>query len=263
MLKIALIPLSTKWGDKDANLQDAASQLNLVEKDTDLVVLPEVFATGYTEDVSQISDLAEANEGRIMEDVRRWSQYFGFAIAGTFIAVDDRKYYNRAFLMEPSGDVSFYDKRHLFPLSNEAKVYTPGRKLSEPIRFRGWNIKLMVCYDLRFPVWCRNTQKSNYDLMVVPASWPHSRIYQFKQLLSARAIENQAYLAGANRTGQDLYGTYPPGDSAIYDNFGSAIGETRRNGHIYSILDLDDLRKSRERFPAWKSSDTFTIDGVE
>lgn len=259
MLKISIIPLSTKWGDKDANLQDAASQLNQVEKDTDLVVLPEVFATGYTEDVEQIRDLAEPNDGRIMEDVRRWAQFFGFAVAGTFIAKDGSEFHNRAFLMEPSGDVTFYDKRHLFPLSNEGKVYTAGTKQSPVIRYRGWNIKLMVCYDLRFPVWCRNTPQDNYDLLLIPASWPHSRIFQFHQLLSGRAIENQAYTVGANRTGQDLYGEYPAGDSAIYNNFGSPIGETRRNGHLYSLLDLDALNKARTRFPAWKSADDFEI----
>lgn len=259
-LKTCIVPLDIKWGDIDANLQNAAYQLNQVEKDTDLVILPEVFATGYTEDISQIRSLAQPQDGRIIDTVKRWAQFFSMAIVGSFIAsYPNGKFSNRAFMVEPSGEVTFYDKRHLFPLSNEAKVYTPGDKLPPVIRFRGWDIMLIVCYDLRFPVWCRNTPHTPYDILAVPANWPHSRIFQMHQLLSARAIENQAFAIGANRTGQDLYGTYPPGDSDIFDNMGSRIGETRRNGHIYAILSHHALEEARTRFPAWKSADSFTI----
>ncbi|HBI58285.1 MAG TPA: nitrilase family protein [Porphyromonadaceae bacterium] len=258
--KVCVIPLNITWGNKDANLVTAAHELNQVEKDTDLVVIPELFSTDFVNDGKLVATLAETNDGHTMDAVKRWVSFFGVAIAGSFLATDGTgHYFNRAFFVEPSGDVTFYDKHHLFPLSHEDKIYTAGNHLSPVIRYRGWNIKLMVCYDIRFPVWCRNGEEI-YDILVVPSNWPHARIFQYHQLLSARAIENQIFTIGANRTGRDNYGEYPAGDSAIFDNLGSRIGETRRNGHIYSIFDREELDAGRHRFPAWRDSDKFTID---
>lgn len=260
-MKVCVIPLDIVDDDKEANILAVAHELNQVEHDTDLVVLPELFTTAFVSDKEKVKSLAETNDGPTVSALKRWSNFFGYAIAGSFLATEaEGNYYNRAFLIEPMGDVSFYDKRHLFPLSEENNTYKPGHVPSPFIRFRGWNIRLIVCFDLRFPVWCKNNPDQLYDLLLVPSNWPKAREYQFKTLLAARAIENQAYVIGANRTGSDKYGDYPAGISTIFDNLGNPINETRSNGHIYSILNRDSLYMGRNRFPVFKASDRFTIE---
>ena len=260
-MKICAIPLDITYADVENNLISAAHQLNQVEPDTDIAILPELFTTAFIPDAKTIAQKAEPNDGHTIETVKRWAQYFGFAIAGSFLATDGNgKYYNRAFFVEPMGDVTFSDKRHLFPLSTENITYSPGTKLPPTIRYRGWNIRIIVCFDLRFPVWTRNCPDDMYDLLIVPSNWPVSRIKPYKLLLSARAVENQIYTIGANRTGTDKFGDYTVGMSSIYDNLGEEIKETRRNGHIYALLDLTNLKEGRERFPAYRASDRFSID---
>lgn len=260
-LKICALPLDIVYADVENNLISAAHQLNQVEPDTDIAVLPELFTTSFIPDVKTIAEKAEENSGHTVETLKRWAAYFGFAIAGSFLATDGNgHYYNRAFFVEPIGDITFIDKRHLFPLSTENTSYTPGTDYPPTIRFRGWNIRVVVCYDLRFPVWTRNTPDNLYDLLLVPSNWPVSREKPFKVLLCARAIENQIYTVGCNRTGTDKYGDYTTGMTSIFDNLGDDIRETRRNGHVYSLLDLANLKEGRDRFPAYRSSDKFTID---
>lgn len=260
LLKICAIPQDIAQSDKHENTITTASHLREVEPDTDLVVLPELFTTGYIFDTPSLKELAETNDCHTVDTLKRWSSFFGFAIAGSFLATDGSgRYFNRGFFVEPGGDITFYDKRHLFTLSNESEIYTPGDQLSPIIRYRGWNIKLIICFDLRFPVWIRNTERRPFDLLICPSMWGGSRADQFKFLLSARAIENQAYALSCNRLGEDKYGSYPSGISAIVDNLGRHIHETRRNGFIYSLLDLENIADGRRRFPAWKSTDDFTI----
>ena len=260
-MKICAIPLDIAYADPEANIISTAHALSQVESDTDVVVLPELFTTAFVPDPKRVAELGEGNDGHTVDAVKRWAAFFGFAIAGSFLATDGGGlYYNRAFFIEPGGDVTFYDKRHLFPLSTENNVYTPGRALPPRIRFRGWDFSLIVCFDLRFPVWCRNTPDSNYDVLLVPSNWPHIRIAQYKILLAARAVENQTYVIGCNRTGSDEFGQYEHSDSAIYDNLGTAIQETRRNGHLYTLLERRLLDEGRKRFPAWKATDRWTIE---
>lgn len=260
-MKICIIPLDIAWANKDENLVTTAHQLNQVEPDTDLVILPELFTTAFVPDAQKLADLAETNDGHTVDSIKRWAQYFGFAIAGSYLATDGKgHYFNRAFFIEPMGDATFYDKRHLFPLSEESRTYTPGDSVPPIIRYRGWNIKLIICFDLRFPVWCRNVPGELYDLLLLPSNWPHSRDFQFRTLLCARAIENQVYSAGANRTGSDKYGEYATGQSCIYDNLGQPIHETRRNGHLYALLDKKHLEEGRHRFPAYEAADYYSID---
>ena len=154
-LKIAVVQQDIAWADKEENLISTASNLNRVAPDTDLVVLPELFTTGFVQDPDLMERLAEGNDGHTMDDVHRWAKYFRFAVCGSYLAKENGKYYNRAFFVEPGGDEYFYDKRHLFSLSGEDKIYTRGEKESPVIRYMGWNMKLFVCYDLRFPVWCK------------------------------------------------------------------------------------------------------------
>jgi len=260
-MKICAIPSDITYADVENNLISTAHQLNQVENDTDIVVLPELFTTAFIPDTKTIEKIAETNDGHTVDTLKRWAQYFGFAIAGSFLATDGKgHYFNRAFFIEPMGDATFCDKRHLFPLSTENTSLTPGSKLPQTIRFRGWNIRLIVCFDLRFPVWTRNCPDDMYDLLIVPSNWPVSRIKPYKLLLSARAIENQIYTIGANRTGSDKYGDYAAGMTSVFDNFGEDIRETRRNGHVYALLDLATLKDGRERFPAYRASDRFSID---
>lgn len=261
LLKVCALPHEIIQADKHENTISVAARLREVEQDTDLVVLPELFTTGYVFDSAAMNELAEGNDGHTVDTLRRWAAYFGFALAGSFLATDGNgHYFNRGFFVEPGGDVTFYDKRHLFTLSREAEIYTPGTKLSPVIRFRGWDIKLIICFDLRFPVWIRNTRQQTFDLLLCPSMWGGARSQQFKYLLGARAIENQAYALSCNRLGEDAYGKYPTGMSWIFDNLGNTIQETRRNGLIYGLLDLDVIHEGRKRFPAYKSTDNFTID---
>ncbi|MCM1505484.1 MAG: nitrilase family protein [Muribaculum sp.] len=260
-MKVCAIPLDIAYADVENNLISTAFQLNQVEPDTDIVVLPELFTTAFIPDAATATQKAEKNDGKTVETLKRWAQYFGFAIAGSFLATDGNGHiHNRAFFVEPMGDVTFADKRHLFPLSSENSVYTPASKLSPTIRFRGWNIKIIVCFDLRFPVWTRNCSDNLYDLLLVPSNWPISRVKPYKLLLASRAVENQIYTVGANRTGTDKFGEYTTGMSSIFDNLGEDIKETRRNGHIYALLDLTNLKEGRERFPAYRATDRFTIE---
>ncbi len=259
-MKVCVVPLDIAYADIENNLVSTAHQLSQVEPDTDIVVLPELFTTSFIPDAKDVARLAEPIDGATVNAVKRWAQYFGFAIAGSFLCKDeDGNFYNRAFFIEPMGDVTFTDKRHLFPLSTENEILTSGHDVPRIIRFRGWNIKTIVCFDLRFPIWTRNRSGDMYDLLLVPSNWPVSRVKPYKLLLSARAVENQIYTVGANRTGSDKFGDYNVGMSSIYDNLGDDIKETRRNGHIYALLDLNNLKEGRERFPAYKAADDFSI----
>lgn len=260
-MKICAIPFDIAYADVEANIFSAAHALSQVENDTDVVVLPELFTTSFIQDAKTVASVAETNDGKTVQALKRWAEFFGFAIAGSFLATDGNGYYfNRGFFVEPMGDVTFYDKRHLFPLSTEDKVYSAGHDWPMSVRYRGWEFRLVICFDVRFPVWTRNVPDHMYDVLLVPANWPHSRADQFKILLAARAVENQAYVVGADRSGKDNYGEYLSSDSDIYDNLGRSIQETRRNGFHYAILDREALIEGRRRFPAYVASDHWTIE---
>lgn len=258
-LKIAIIPHDIVWGDKEENLLSIAELLHKVERDTDLVILPELFTTGVISDSSMINDLAEPNSGKTIETVHRWASYFKFAICGSFIATTASNYYNRAFFIEPSGDENFYDKKHLFSIGGESQIFSQGTCNAPIIRYRGWNIKMIVCYDLRFPVWCRN-RLNNYDLLIVPANWPLSRAYPWNQLLIARAIENQCYVIGANRSGKDDFGIYDIADSKVINCKGEPIQSSIEQGIIYAELSKEKLETFRAKFPVWNDADIFSIE---
>ena len=201
-LRIATLPMPIAWGDRNANIAFVEQALSSLPEKTDIVVLPELFTTGYSDDPETMAELAERNTGDTVNTLRRWASRYGCAFAGSFLASTPPHYYNRGFIIEPNGDETFYDKRHLFSLSNEARMFAPGTTPPPVVRFRGWNISLIVCYDLRFPVWCRSRHNS-YDLLLVVANWPKARGYAFEHLLIARAIENQCAVVGANRGGSD------------------------------------------------------------
>lgn len=256
---IASVPLDIKWADKTANLTMVAQKLALLKAGTDVVVLPELFSTGFVATADKVAELAETNNGETMSAVAALASKYNVAIAGSFLARSAGRFYNRAFMVEPSGESTFYDKRHLFSLSKEAKILTAGNAMPPLVRFRGWTFSLIVCYDLRFPVWCRNRSMA-YDVMLVPANWPDSRLYPWQHLLIARAIENQSYYVGANRSGSDEYGCYD-GTTFLVDYYGRPIGEVDADtGIAYAVASRSGLEEARRRMPTHVCADTFDIE---
>lgn len=257
-LRIALLPLPIEPGDKEANLSAVESALATLPAGTDIVVLPELFSTGFTDDSERLASLAERNTGVTVDRIKEWAAHTGAAFAGSYLASTHPRIYNRGFFIEPSGEETFYDKRHLFSLSRESTLFAPGTEPHLTVRFRGWNVALVVCYDLRFPVWCRS-RGWEYDLLLVVANWPKVRAYAWEHLLIARAIENQSYVAGANRGGTDAYGDYD-GMSYIFDSRGMAIG-VRPTDTPFVVADLNGaaLDSFRRSFPALDDADSFLI----
>lgn len=259
-LKVTLIEEDIVWGDKAANLAQLQQRMQNMADDTDLVVLPEQFSTGFmTGDRDQALALAERNTGDTMRLLHNLAQQYRVAICGSFLASTAAQLYNRAFFIEPNGEETFYDKRHLFAFGGEDKVYNAGRSLAPIVRFRGFNIKLVVCYDLRFPVFCRNVG-NNYDLLIVVANWPRSREYAWRQLLIARALENECYVIGTNRCGTDPSGVeYGQGSSVVIDFKGKVIGQRMTSPVITAELNPALLAQFREKFPAWRDADEFRL----
>ncbi|MDE6308554.1 MAG: nitrilase family protein, partial [Muribaculaceae bacterium] len=255
---IAAIPLDIAQADKQANLNAAEKAIGQLGREIDLVVLPELFSTGYINDHDALIELSETNSGSTVARMKEMAKQYGVAITGSFLARIGGELRNRAFFIEPSGEEAFYDKAHLFGISQESRDLHGGEQQSPIVRYRGWNIAMIVCYDLRFPVWCRNVGNS-YDLMVVPANWPESRSYAWHQLLIARAIENQAYVVGANRGGEDRFGVYPQSMTQIYDFAGKPIGAAS-DDVVTATIDRAALSEARRKMPVSADADTFTID---
>ena len=221
-----------------------------------MAILPEMFTTGFS---MQVASLADTTDGDTIQTIKGWAKEFDLAISGSFIAKENGNYYNRGFFITPSGDCHTIDKRHLFRMGKEDHYYSPGNS-REVFHYKGWNIRLLICYDLRFPVWSRNVDNT-YDLLIYVANWPEVRATAWKTLLPARAVENMAFVCGVNRVGTDGHGFAYSGDSAVYCPKGKKIlhlpahKETTRT----CILDKHELNRLREKFPVWKDADTFTL----
>lgn len=257
-LKVAIVPLDIHKDDKLLNLQQADERLSAIEPGTDLVVLPELFTTGFRQDSDALMAAAETNTGQTIQNVTDWARRGGFAVWGSFLARTGSSLYNRGFMIEPSGEEVFYDKAHLFSMGGEDKLLRRGADKSPVVRYRGWNLRMAICYDLRFPVWLRN-KGLEFDALIVPANWPDKRAFPWKQLLTARAIENQCYVLGANRGGADEYGEYPLEMSVAFDHWGRETGERRPDGTVYVTLEADRLGNDRQRFAPWRDADDFEL----
>lgn len=257
-LRIAAIPLDIVSFDKKVNLLNVGQALASLPADTDIAVLPELFSTGFVNDAAIMGDLAETNTGQTMQTIASLAAKYNMAIAGSYVARSGHKIYNRAFFVEPSGEQTFYDKHHLFCISAEAKVFGHGSDIMPVVRFRGWNIGMIVCYDLRFPVWCRNRGYA-YDILLIPANWPSVRAYAWEHLLIARAIENQAVVVGANRGGSDEYGEYDS-LSSVYDSAGRPVGYPLENSRIIMAdVSLEDVERNRQKLPTIQDADDFEL----
>ncbi len=259
-LTVAAIPLNIAWGDVDENIFATAAAIEALPDIPDVIVLPETFSTGYISDSEQIARVAQDwHNSSAIGAMTEWAGKYNAAICGTLLIKDGDRIFNRAVFVEPSGEITYYDKRHLFTLSKEAKYITAGHRITPVVRYRGWNIALAVCYDIRFPVWCRN-QGMRYDILLVPANWPQAREYAWQNLLKARAIENQSYVVGANRSGSDDFGIYN-NQTFVFDPMGKPIGNENENTAIvYATFSRDTLRHLRHSFPVSLDADRFDIE---
>ncbi len=258
-LKVCLVPLEIEWGDKESNIRKTTEIFSRIHPETDLVILPETFSTGFfIAEKEEVRKLSERNTGNTVDFLKSLSARHRVAIAGSYIADSGGSLYNRAFFIEPSGEETFADKKHLFTMAGEDKVFSYGHgRLG--VRYLGWNIAMVVCFDIRFPVWCRN-RDNEYDLLIAVANWPEVRIDAWNKLLPARAIENEAYVCGVNCKGTDNNGFVFDGSSAAIDFKGKDVSvRMDSDGLIYATLDYDKLQSFRKKFPAWQSADSFSL----
>ncbi len=262
-LTISIIQTQLHWEDKQANLAILEEKINAIKEKTELVVLPEMFSTGFSMKATQ---LAEKMDGPTVSWMKRMAAAKKVILTGSCIIEEEGNYYNRLIWMLPNGQFGVYDKRHLFAYGAEHEHYTPGNKrLIASVK--GWRVNLQVCYDLRFPVWSRQGQSlengvpvPEYDLLIYVANWPEKRNHAWKSLLTARAIENQVYVAGVNRVGQDGNQIYHSGDSTIIDPLGEVLYQHQHEEAVFTItLEKQKLLEIREKFPFWKDAEKFII----
>ncbi len=258
-LNVTIVQTSLAWEDVDANLSHFSKKLEKIESSsTDLIVLPEMFSTGFTMNASK---LAEPVNGKTTEWLANMSAQKNCVITGSVVIKDDTKYYNRLIWMQPNGQYQIYNKRHLFRMAEENQTYTAGEtKLI--IELAGWKICPLVCYDLRFPVWSRQTTEGTYDCLIYVANWPERRSYAWRQLLIARAIENQAYVIGVNRIGKDGTGVDFSGYSVVLTHKGETLRNTQPNEEAVETIQLSyrELENYRKEFPVAMDADKFRIE---
>jgi omega-amidase len=263
-IHISAVQTSLHWEDKTANLQHFDQLLKGLEKRTDLIVLPEMFSTGFSMSPAK---LAEKTDGPTLNWMREQATKYDAVITGSMIAEENGNYYNRLLWVRPDGSYEQYSKRHLFRMAGEHNLYAAGDK-KLIVDLHGWKICPMVCYDLRFPVWSRNrwTQQGNemiadYDVLIYVANWPERRSHPWKTLLLARAMENNAYVVGVNRIGNDALMNLHSGDSAIVDFKGEIMksGIIATEGIISDILSYQQLTEFRKAFPAGMDADDFKL----
>lgn len=256
-LTISIVQPDIIWENPSANLAMYDTHLQTIYPTTDLLVLPEMFNTGFTMNAAAF---AEPENGETMNWLQRWAKKLNTAIACSLIIAEKEKYYNRLIFMLPDGTYSHYDKRHLFRMGGEHEIYTAGQNRLL-VAYKGWKIAPFVCYDLRFPVWSRrHAQKYPYDLLIYTANWPARRADAWAQLLIARAIENQSYTIGVNRVGNDGKGIFHNGRSAVIDPKGKVLWTQENQTAIQSmVLNKADLDTFRTEFPAWADADEFEL----
>ncbi len=258
-LRISLVQPELHWQDPEANRLMFEQLLAPLSGSTDLVVLPEMFTTGFT---MAPEGLAEPEQGPTLDWMHQQSVRLGAAICGSLVTATARGFVNRLLFVTPDGETHSYDKRHLFRMADEHQHYAPGTR-RVLIEYRGWRILPTVCYDLRFPVFLRN--RNDYDLMVCVANWPAARRHPWRVLLQARAIENLCYVAGVNRVGQDGKGVNYSGDSMLVDFKGVAVLDQSSGVPFVETTTLSAraLAKFRAAFPAWQDADMFELSGIE
>lgn len=258
-LTVTIIQTNLHWEDKAANLQMLEEKINGIQEKTELVVLPEMFSTGFS---MKPELLAETMEGETVQWMKRMAASKKIILTGSVIIEDGGNYYNRLIWMLPNGQYGIYDKRHRFGFAGEDNHFSAGSKrLIASVK--GWKINLLICYDLRFPVWARQQSQPEgpeYDLLIYVANWPERRSHAWKTLLQARAIENQCYVIGANRTGNDGNEIHHSGDSMIIDPMGEVLYTKNKEEDIFTMtLEKTQLETVREKLPFLKDADGFLL----
>lgn len=259
-LTITTIQTKLLWENKAANLQMLEEKIDSIPERTELVILPEMFSTGFSMNPEV---LAEDMEGTTLAWMKEVSNKNRIALTGSVIISEGEKFYNRMIWMLPNGEFGFYDKRHLFAYAQENEHYSSGKKrLIASIK--GWKINLQVCYDLRFPAWSRQqlseTGEPEYDLLIYVANWPAARSHAWKTLLCARAIENQCFVVGVNRVGKDGKDIHYSGDSMVIDPLGEVLYHMSDDEDIFTItLEKEHVNQVRQKYPFWRDADSFNI----
>jgi omega-amidase len=267
-LSISLIQTYLHWEDKEKNLSALQNKIEKLRGSTHVVVLPEMFSTGFS---MKPETLAETMEGPSVQWMKTTAQQNRVILTGSLIIEENGHYYNRLIWMQPNEQYGYYDKRHLFAFAGEDQHYTAGSKrLIASVN--GWKVNLQVCYDLRFPVWARQSPplplergqggevQPEYDLLIYVANWPQRRSLAWKTLLQARAIENQCYVVGVNRVGEDGNGIYHSGDSRVIDPLGEVLYQKADEEDMFTItLQKESLEEVRRKFPFWRDGDDFEM----
>lgn len=254
-LKVAIIQTQQFWEDKSGNLVHFERHLDTIKETVDLVLLPEMFNTGFTMNTG----MAESMQGSSIEWLRIQAERLNTQIGASLIVEENGNFYNRFVIVSAKGVETHYNKRHLFRMANEHQHFAPGEE-RVVYSLKGWNILLQVCYDIRFPVFSRNKtlgETKEYDLMIYLANWPAKRSFVWKTLLLARAMENQAFCIGVNRVGVDGNDISYTGDSALVDPWGNPEFQFSENEEMVKILTLNyqKIIDITERFPAFKDAD--------
>ncbi|TSD66763.1 amidohydrolase [Inquilinus sp. KBS0705] len=254
-LKITVYQGYLFWENIDKNLQNISLRLSNIREKTNLIILPEMFNTGFTMNAEA---LGEPMGGKTMKWMQKTAQKFECVVTGTLIISDNGKFYNRLIWMRPDGTYECYDKRHLFAMGKEDQTYTAGTK-KLIVELNGWKICPVICYDLRFPVWLRNVNE-DYDLLLIVANWPEKRALHWRTLIPARAVENQAYVIGVNRVGHDGNEVYHSGDSTCIDPNGNVVYYKRDEEDVYTFsIIADEVKKARRYLPFLKDADEFSL----
>lgn len=253
-LNVAIVQSSLVWEDVNANLDRFTSRLSTLSSRVDLVILPEMFNTGFT---MNTGECAETMNGKTVQWMIKMAKQLNVVIVGSLIIVENNSFYNRCCCVYPSGEVNTYNKRHLFRMADEHHFFSQGTE-NKVVDIKGWKVCLQVCYDLRFPVWSRNV--TGYDVLIYVANWPERRVLQWERLLQARAIENQCYVLAANRVGTDGKDIPYSGSSGVIDFQGEWKSKLiEEESIIYDALDFKVLEQWREQFPVFKDADSFHI----
>ena len=253
-MKISIIQTSLIWEAPEANLTNFTQKIQGIEGGTDLIILPEMFATGFTMNPAAV---AETADGASVQWMITTAAANNCAVTGSLVIEEDGSYYNRLFFVFPDGEIKTYNKRHLFSFAGEDQFYTAGKE-KLIVEYKGWKICPLVCYDLRFPVFARNTE--SYDLLLYVANWPQIRTQAWDALLRARAIENLSYTIGVNRIGTDGNGHAYSGHSQIIDALGNYIAEPFENDTIVTVeIDRETLLETRKKFAFLNDRDSFEI----
>ncbi len=254
-MKVALIQAPLVWENRDANLRYFESKIQQLEAETDLVVLPEMFTSGFTMNPERAF---EVMDGHAVSWMQKMCMQKSIALTGSMIIKEKGNYYNRMFFVFPNGTYQTYDKRHLFSLAGEEKKYTAGSQRLV-VTYKDWKICPLVCYDLRFPVFARN-QDEAYDLLLYVANWPDQRIYAWDSLFKARAIENMTYAIGVNRVGTDIGNNQYSGHSQVLDYMGEYIIPPHTGEAVlYAKLEKANLIQARKKLAFLSDGDSFIL----